>query len=416
MSAPPSKIHVLDKSDYTKHFVVDVPRSELAPLAPSSLRLTPKILGLSTNNFTYARLGHHMGWYDIYPLPTNTPKPYNDSKKYGRIAAWGYAEIVESTVPGLAVGQTLYGYYPITTGIETVRVKFAEHKGAKIASQLLVLDEHRQHLWIVYNRYTVCPPLKDLERTKGLDSLGWDGVVQGPWATSYTLNKYGFAWNEENRVHPSGPGEWTAQDADLRNATVVLLNASSKTAISFADSLRQNRPKEHQPLTLVGIGSPASIQNIEKTGLYDKVVLNSDHETTKAFIESTSTSRIVLLDFGAREGAAEAWRTTLAASKLPFTFIILGSVVKPLNEETSGEWLSSRAANIIVSASALKEKGIEVAGEKYFEEFFADWEGFMSRNQTMKLEWREGVEGWSDGWEALCKDEVRADVALTFKF
>ncbi|KAH7085284.1 hypothetical protein BKA63DRAFT_499307 [Paraphoma chrysanthemicola] len=416
MSAPPFKIHVLDKNDYSKHFVVEIPSSELAPLAPSSLRLRPKTLGLTTNNFSYARLGHFMGWYDIYPLPTNTPEPYNNSEKYGRISAWGYADIVESTVPGLAAGQTLYGYYPISTGMETVRVEFAEHNGVKIASQLIVLDEHRQHLWKVYNRYQVCAPLKDLERTNGIDSLGWDGIMQGLFATSYNLSTFGFAWNEENRIHPSGQGEWTAQDADLRDATVVLLNASGKTGMSFAYALRQNRPKEHQPLTIIGVGSSASVQSIEKSGLYDKVVLNSDHDATKAFIDSISTSRVVLLDFGAREGAAETWSTTLSTTNVPFTLIVVGGVVKPLDQETMGKWLTSRAATNVVNASLLKEKGIEVDGEKYLEEFYADWDEFKGGIRAMKLVWGEGVEGWRDGWEALCKDEVRADVALAYKF
>jgi hypothetical protein len=415
MSAAPSTIHVLDKADYSKHHLVDVPNTELAPLSPSSLRLQPKILGLTTNNLTYARLGHLMGWYDIYPLPPATPEPYNDIEAYGRIAAWGYAEIVESTVSEITPGQTVYGFHPISTGIETVRVEYAEHGGKRIASQIIVLDEHRQHLWKVYNRYQVCAPLKELEQAKGVDSIGWDSLMQGLFATGYNLSTYVFAWSDENRIHPSGKGEWTAQDADLRDATVVMLNASGKTAMSFAYCLRQNRPKEHQPRTIIGVGSPVSIKTIEKSGLYDKVVLNSEHEATKAFIEAASTSRIVLLDFGAREGAAETWRATLSSSQVPFTLVTIGGEVKVQDPEAARKRLANLLTLNVVNASLLREKGIEVGGENYFEEFYRAFDEFKGCVKGTKLVWGEGLNGWRDGWEAFCKDEVRADTGLVYR-
>ncbi|KAF2033283.1 hypothetical protein EK21DRAFT_86395 [Setomelanomma holmii] len=415
MTAPPSTIHVLDKANYSKHRLVDIPETQLPPLGPSSLRLQSKILGLTTNNLTYARLGHLMGWYDIFPLPPNTPEPYNDSQIYGRVAAWGYAEVVESTVPDIATGLTVYGYHPISTGIETVRIEFAEHDGKRIANQIIVLDEHRQHLWKIYNRLQICAPLDELGRTKGIDSLGWDSLMQGLFGTSYNLSTYAFAWNDQNRLHPGGKGEWTAQDADLRNATVVMLNASGKTGLSFAYCLRQNRPKEHQPLTIIGVGSPASVSVIQQSGLYDKVVLNSEHEATKAYIESTSGTRIVLLDFGAREGAAETWRNVLSTSHIPFQLVTIGGEVKVQDPEAARKRLASLQTLNIVHASLLREKGIEIGGEKYFDEFYKAFDEFKGKVRGMRLVWGEGLEGWRDGWEAFCRDEIRANTGLVYR-
>jgi hypothetical protein len=125
MASTSTTIHVLDRIDYTKHRLVTLPVKNLPTLQTSSLQFCPPVLALTTNNLAYARMGHIMGWYDIYPFPSNIPEPYHDSSAYGRVAAWGYADIIESTVPAIVVSQTIYGFLPISTGVETMRVEFA---------------------------------------------------------------------------------------------------------------------------------------------------------------------------------------------------------------------------------------------------------------------------------------------------
>ncbi|KAJ2967168.1 hypothetical protein NUW58_g10507 [Xylaria curta] len=89
-------IQVLDKKDYFKQALVSLPNALPYPaLAPSSLRLRTTVLSLTVNNFTYAALGTLLHWWDVHPLPASTPAPYNDSTQYGRISAWGYAEVLE---------------------------------------------------------------------------------------------------------------------------------------------------------------------------------------------------------------------------------------------------------------------------------------------------------------------------------
>jgi hypothetical protein len=414
MSRHSASTHILDRSDYSKHLLVSFGNDELAPLAPSSFRFRSRILGLTTNNLTYARLGMYMGWYDIYPLPPTTPAPYN-SEVYGRIAGWGYAEITESTVPEISPGQTIYGYLPISTGIETVRIAFAEHEGKKMKRQIIVLDEHRQHLWKIYNRYHVCASLEELEKTKGLDSLGWNSILTGLFGTSYNLNRYGFAWNDVNRIHPSGKGEWTRQDADLHNATVIILNASGKTGMSFAYNLRYNRPKEYQPKTIVGVGSEASVSMIKQSGFCDKVVLNSDPPKIKESVETSDTQRVVLFDFGARSGAAETWHSTLSSCSKPYTRIVIGGEVKIQDPEATKKRFTSAGSLTLVNASLLSEKGIESGGEEYFDEVGLSLDAFKTKIAGMRLQWGEGLEGWKKGWELLCKDEVRADTGLVYR-
>jgi hypothetical protein len=415
MSSSPAIIHVLDKNDYSKHRLVTLRDAKLEPLAPSSIRIRSRILGQSTNNLTYARLGMFLGWYDVYPLPPTTPVPYNDSDKYGRISAWGYSEVVESTVPEITPGQTLFGYQPITTGMETVRVAFAEHNGKQISSQIVVLSEHRQHLWMVYNRYHLCPSLPELEKTKGVDSLGYDALMSVLFGTSYNMNRYGFAWKEENLIHPGGQGEWTAQDADLADTSVIIMNASGKTGMAFAYCLRQDRPKEYQPKRIIGVGSPASVKTIEKQGFCDYVVTNDDYESTKDKIEQAGAKRVVLFDFGARPGAANTWHDTFSASNVPYTRINVGSEVKVADTETLMKAMASMASIVQVNANVMREKGFELEGEKYIKEHDDAFDTFKTKVGGVQLQWNEGMEAWEKGWEAFCKDEVRADTGMVYR-
>ncbi|CAI6338952.1 unnamed protein product [Periconia digitata] len=410
MASPPAKTHILDRNNYTSHHLVTLsPAPTLPPLPPSSLRLRTKIISLSTNNLSYARMGHLLGWWDTYPLPLEqTPAPFNDASKYGRISAWGYAEVVESNVAGIEAGSaTLYGYLPISSEVWTVAVEQTGIKG-----QIVVVDAYRQHLLKMYNRYTVLgASVAELEERGdgGLDSLGWDALMLPTFGTAYNMNMYGFAWEDGNRVHPGGEREWTAADADLDDAVVVVLNASGKTAMSWAYALRNYRPKEHQPKMIVGVASEASKAVVEGSGFYDKVVLNPDAEAFVADPALSQARRVLLFDFGAREGALKSWRSALSSAGIPFTFMGLGGEVKALSQEEVMKALSSQPSDRIqVHADVMREKGIAVKGQQYFDEFNHTWERFKATGgiRGINLVWGQSLEDWEQGWEALCHDKI----------
>jgi hypothetical protein len=411
MSSAPV-LHVLDKEDYAKHRLVCLPSDPMPPLAPSSLRIQSKVLGLTTNNLTYAKLGFLMGWWDIYPLPSNTPEPYKDSSKYGRISSWGYADILDSTVDGIPAGKSIFGYLPISNLPEDVVV---EQTGLK--DQIIVTSPHRQSVWKIYNRYRIMAPLAELEATKSADFLGWDALVQPLFSTAYYLSACGFAWDEKNLIHPSGNGEWTLEDANLDNSIVICLSASGKTGLSFAHQLRHNRPTKHQPQTIIGVGSQASKATTEKSGFYDKVLLYNDAEAAKIFIESNAPRRIVLIDFGARTGATQLWNDTLSSLSVPSIFVGVGGETKPMKPEDIMKMRNSFPNRIQTNANELREKGIAVGGDKNLEEFYEKCDEFKAAGGIpgMELKWGEGMEAWKEAWERLCKDDVRADEGLVFR-
>ncbi|CAN9114841.1 unnamed protein product [Alternaria alternata] len=422
--------HILSLANYTSHHLVPLTPKPSTPLLPSSLRLRTVIISLTTNNLSYARLGHLMGWYSTYPLPTTTPAPYDNSARYGRVAAWGYAEILESTVEGIEKGMSVYGYLPSSTEREDITVERAKdaRDGSVIDDQVIVTDAHRQHLWKIYNRYRICGPLpKMADQTEQKDELGWSALMMGLFTVAHNLCNYVFppqkvdggAREQTSRIHPTGNGEWSVEDADLRDAAVVVLNASGKTASCFVYVLRHCRPAEHQPARIIGIGSRASIEVIKRTGWYDNAVLYDNFDETAMEIKNSNSKRIVFFDFGARPGANAKWRSALSSLSptVPFTLVTVGGEVAPQDPEKATQRLANRASLNIVNAGLLQEKGIETAGGMYFDNVYAAFQVFWRRAREvgmLELKWGEGLEDWERGWEMLCRDEVKADVGLVY--
>ena len=430
MASPPSSqtaTHILSLTNYTCHHLIPLTPKPPTPLPPSSLRLRTTVVSLTTNNLSYARLGHLMGWYSTYPLPSTTPAPYNDTSAFGRVAAWGYAEILESTVKGIEKGMNVYWYLPTSTEWEDVTVERARdaRDGSIIENQVVVTDAHRQHLWKLYNRYRVCSrPCQVADESEQSDELGWVALMLGPFTVGHNLCSYVFPWQEEDegkgrRIHPTGNGEWSAEDVKLMGATVVMLNASGKTASCFAYALRHCRPLEHQPTRIIGVSSSASIEVIKRTGWYDNAVLYDDFSETATEIRKLDTERIVLFDFGARPGANANWRSALysLSPTIPFTLVTVGGEVMPQDPEKAAQRLADRVSLNIVNASLLQEKGIETAGGGYFDNLYAAFQVFWRQARDvrmLKLRWGEGLEDWERGWEMLCRDDVKADVGLVY--
>ncbi|KAF2443956.1 hypothetical protein P171DRAFT_521363 [Karstenula rhodostoma CBS 690.94] len=405
MASPP-QIHVFTKGDYSTHHLVTLPPPSPNPLAPSSLRLRTKLLGLTTNNLTYANMGFALGWWDVYPIPADAPAPYADRSTYATAAGWGYAEVLESTFPGVAAGASVFGYVHVRTGPWDVGVE-----EAGFARQVVVTSAHRQHLLKIYNRLSVHAPLEVLVKERGREALGWDALMQVLFGTGYNLSRFGFGWEEGARVHRMGEGAWGAEEARLEGAAVVVLNGGGKTAMGFAYAVRRARPEGQQPRVVVGVGSEASRGLLGACGFYDEVLLNGEAGRVVEVVREAAPRKVVLLDFGARPGVMAAYTEALEGAGVPLARFFVGGENRPAKAEVLMKARGERGEGCQVNANALREKGIEVGGQKYFEDFDRAWEGFVQQGaiKGTKLVWGEGMEGWERGWEAFCKDEIRGD-------
>ncbi|KAL6871674.1 hypothetical protein HDV57DRAFT_506539 [Trichoderma longibrachiatum] len=412
------QIQILEKADYTKQHLVTLHDAYPLPqLTAGDIRIRSRIISNTTNNFTYARLGHLLGWWDVWPVAPSLPAPYNDTSKYGRISAWGYCEVIESQNDRVPVGTKLYGYLPIGDYPETLQVAVDDETG-----HVLEVSERRAKQMTIYNRYLPYPPETDLMADK--HSRGLDSVLLPFFETSHLLNRYAFAWDSVNRTHPLGlPLVWSSEDADLANSVVVMLGASGKTALSFAHQLRHSRPLEQQPRKLVAVGSAASRSFTEGTGLFDDVMLYADASSaTDASIAARlgidANTKVLLANFAGRGTVDEELHAIFTRVSKGVTALIVGGDPQGAASKLGALAEVPGSGVALCNASGLRDSAMELAGTTaYFEHLQQTWNQFKERGAVkgFKLRWGKGVEEYTQGWDLLCQGSIDATLGLVYE-
>lgn len=123
----------------------DLSRSQLqsaddTPLAGGQVRVAVDRFAFTSNNITYAAFGDAMHYWNFFP---------SDQEGWGIVPVWGFADVVQSGHPGVAVGERLYGYYPMGEQL-VLQPDRLSPQGFSDASP------HRAALHAVYNRYQRC--------------------------------------------------------------------------------------------------------------------------------------------------------------------------------------------------------------------------------------------------------------------
>ncbi|KAI1749742.1 hypothetical protein F4782DRAFT_293939 [Xylaria castorea] len=457
-------VQILDKKNYFQQALVPFPDAlPYPPLGPSSLRLRTSVLSLTVNNFTYAALGTLRNWWDVHPLPEGTPAPYNDGAKYGRISAWGYAEVLESTVPSIPRGSHLWGYVPLGTLAQDLEVRLHDD----IPDQVFVTNGYRQHVMPIYNRYFVYAPSSSSSSSSSdrgaaiahkTPAVAHDAILRVMHATAFLMADFVFSSSASRVVAPDGGPDdaWGAGDADLRDATVLIFAPGSKAAVIFASLLAQRRKRttrrsdekdeaaeedEGRPRRIIGVSSEASRAFVQGTGVYDGVLLTSAADPVAAVADvvveedsgssssssSSSGRKLVVFDFGGRAGVGPRWAAKLAEKKKKkkhpadkFLFVGVGSEVL---DPSAVSQVAARARQAPpypatrVNADDMRRRAIEKLGEeRYWAEEGRSWEQFRDRGiQGLGVSWGEGMQDVVKGWDRLARGEVLPSEGLVYK-
>lgn len=411
-----SIIQVLRRDDYSQQTLCTLPASTpFDELPPSSVRVRTTIIALTVNNLSYAIGGDMLHWWDTYPVPSSLPAPYNDRDQYGIVGAWGFATVLESNITSLVPGTLLRGYLSVSTLPTVLQLAPAKAKGHWIEG-----SPHREKLFPLYQRYVVADsvhPATDLASRHSLDSLAWDIMLGILWECGYLLNRLCFPSGRSVKpIHPFGNGQWTSADADLSETAVVLLAASGKTALSFAQQLRDARDPGSGPLTVVAVTSKSATAFLQGTS-YHAAVLSYDElkqQPDKLLSAITSKARqppkrILLCDFGARGTVTEdvhrllqqgAQRAQSSASPANWKVTTLGIGLEArvyTGAELAG--MGERAAKlglVQLNTSGLRDRAMEVFGEDaYFTDVSTQWREFKERGclPGMKPRWGRGMVG-----------------------
>ena len=204
-----------------------------AALADGEVRLRIDAFALTSNNITYAAFGDAMNYWGFFPTGDATT---------GCIPVWGFADVVESTCEGVAVGERLYGFLPMATEVVLQPVRITP-------SGFFDGAVHRRELHAVYNQYSRCAADPGYVASHEAEQA----LLRPLFMTSFLIDDF-------------------LADNDFFGARSVLLSsASSKTAYGTAFCLAQRRGRA-DAVKVIGLTSQANLEFTRRLGCYDEVL------------------------------------------------------------------------------------------------------------------------------------------------
>lgn len=202
-------------------------------LQPGGVRLAVRRVSITTNNVTYALFGERMSYWQFFP---------SGHEGWGVVPVWGFADVVDSTVPEVAVGTRFFGYWPLADAVDLQPTKVS-------ASGFIDGAVHRAQLPSTYNRYTTAPSNPPAQDEAAL------AIMRPLFGTAFLLTDF-------------------FQDNDWFGARqLVLSSASSKTAYATAWCARDLLARGQGPaVRVIGLTSRANGDFVRQLGYYDSVL------------------------------------------------------------------------------------------------------------------------------------------------
>ena len=201
--------------------------------ARGEVLVTVDRFALTANNITYATLGDEFHYWDFFPAPAGL----------GRIPVWGLGTILESRVPGLIVGERVYGYFPMSSH-RVLTPAAVRTKGFVDAAP------HRQTQPATYNEYAC------VDRDPNYDTADDDIhlVLRPLFSLAFFLNAF------------------LRERAFFGASTIIVSSASSKASLAIGLLLRDGGP------TIVGLTSDTNLAFVRSTAIFNRVVAYGDLE------------------------------------------------------------------------------------------------------------------------------------------
>src|SRR5580692_4596472 len=184
----------------------------------------------TANNITYATLGEQLKYWQLFPAPEG----------FGNIPVWGFGEVIASRHPDIAVGESLFGYFPMATHL-VIEAADVSKRGLRDAAA------HRQGVAPVYNAYA---RISDDPAYTGRQG-DYQALLRPLFMLSFLVDDF----LAEHEFHGA--------------RSVMLSSASSKTAFGLAHLLHTQR----KGVRVIGLTSAANVDFVGSLGCYDEVIL-----------------------------------------------------------------------------------------------------------------------------------------------
>jgi NADPH:quinone reductase-like Zn-dependent oxidoreductase len=308
------------------------------PLADGQVRVRVALFAFTANNITYAAFGEAMQYWQFYPVPDDA-----DGTAWGNIPVWGFAEVVQSLHPGVAVGERLYGYWPMASHAVLQPTRLTAGGFSDGAPQ-------RAALHPVYNQVMRC----SADPFYSADTEALQALLRPLFMTAWLID------------------DFLADNQFFGAQTLLLSAASSKTAYATAAQLAQ-RPGV-QVIALTSAGNRAFCESL---GCYHRVL------TYDELAQVPAEQPVVYVDFAGSAGLRAAVHGRFSA--LAYSCAIGGAHVNDLGG--SPRDLPGPKATLFFAPAQAKKLSAEWGGAVFNQRLLAAWQAFVAQVQNPAAPW-----------------------------
>ena len=202
--------------------------SEVPVLEPDQLLLEIDCFALTANNITYAVAGERMSYWNFFPTEAGL----------GRVPVWGFANVVESAHSEVAVGERVYGYFPMSSHLVILAGRVKDRS-------LIDASGHRSKLPGVYNQYLRVTD----DPTHEPSGEAMQMLFRPLFMTSFILD------------------DFLTDNERFGADNVILTSESSKTSLGLAFLLHANLDCQ-----VIGLTSQSNRNFVEALGCYHTVL------------------------------------------------------------------------------------------------------------------------------------------------
>ena len=282
----------------------------------------------------------------------------------GRVPVWGFADVVVSKCADVAVGERIWGYYPVASHLVVTPVRINARGFVDGAA-------HRAGLPPVYNQYERVAADQAYQR----ESEGHIALFRPLFVTGFLIDDF----LDENRFFGAG--------------RVMLSSASSKTALGLAKCL-----KDRGGVEVVGLTSARNAAFVRKTGYYDRVV---SYEHLNELPDDRPT---LLVDMAGDAQLIDALADRLADAFV-YNCMVGGTHWEARASETKGPLRA-----LFFAPDRIVKRNKDWGPEGFAERYATAWSAFLaSTSGWLKIIDRSGEKAVSDAWRALLDGQARPE-------
>ncbi|MEO1036806.1 MAG: DUF2855 family protein [Pseudomonadota bacterium] len=325
-------------------------------MTDGSIVLAVDSFALTANNVTYALFGDALGYWRFYPASADG---------WGRVPVWGFARVVESGHPEVAVGSSCFGFLPMAH-------QFAVNIGSVNAERFVAADEHRRELPGAYNLYRVADENEPNDSAARVHTM----VFRPLFLTAFLIAD--------------------VLDEKAPDASVIVSSASSKTALALAAEARR-RGGRH----LIGLTSPSNIEFVTALDLYDDVVAYSDAANLAA-----TTS--VFVDIAGNGELRNAIHAHLDQALILSLAVGASHGAVPTQPPTAGPH-----PELFFAPQVYNERIAAIGTDAFDQNYLSGWRAFGETARNWLAPQRlDGLDAGADAWRSMLAGTVPPSAAL----